>query len=649
MTSGRYENRNTMRRFLALLIVFTFSNGLCGSNVLDSLWDELKMARDDTSRILLTQQIARKTAAFDLDSAFHMAHRAKAWSERINYPRGQAEAYYQLARLNNMANQLDTAISYFNRSIPICEQRRFTHLLADNYWFLGNTISNQDDYRTSATYYQKAIVLFDSLRDENSLMSIYINYAWVTSETGKYPEASEYLYKAIRLAEKNNQEATVFNANHELAYILVSMENFSEAIKVCKANEARATALDDREKISIAAGDLANYYGHLGKIDSSLYYNLKDLSIQQQYTNSKDLALVLNNVGSDYLAMQDYHKSIEYFQASLASSGQHRNTYNQILSMTQIGEAYQGLGSFLRAASIQREALRLSRTIGNAELTEDILRNLDSLYRQTRQYELAYTALRSLNALLDSTESVEKNNQMAALQAQYESEKQAKEIAVQKSAILALEAQNDRERNRKVVAFLGLLALGILSLWIINRQRLKIRKDAEIRQQEQRALNAEKAAAALEKEQLAAELLFKQKELTSHALHLIQKNELLEELKGRLDSMKKHATSPNVKEIARMDHLIDFDRYQDEDWQNFKSYFNQVHPNFETKLKADHPDMTVNDIKLAALIRMNLTTKQIATINNVSILAVKKARYRLRKKLNISEDESLEDLLITAY
>ena len=98
-----------------------------------------------------------------------------------------------------------------------------------------------------------------------------------------------------------------------------------------------------------------------------------------------------------------------------------------------------------------------------------------------------------------------------------------------------------------------------------------------------------------------------------------------------------------------MDHLIDFDRYQDEDWQNFKSYFNQVHPNFETKLKADHPDMTVNDIKLAALIRMNLTTKQIATINNVSILAVKKARYRLRKKLNISEDESLEDLLITAY
>ena len=63
-----------MRRFLALLIVFTFSNGLCGSNVLDSLWDELKMARDDTSRILLTQQIARKTAAFDLDSAFHMAH-----------------------------------------------------------------------------------------------------------------------------------------------------------------------------------------------------------------------------------------------------------------------------------------------------------------------------------------------------------------------------------------------------------------------------------------------------------------------------------------------------------------------------------------------------------------------------------------------
>lgn len=619
---------------------------MLGSTVLDSLWRALGSAKDDTSRILLTQQIARKTAAFDLDSAFTMAHRAQSWSERIGYLRGQAEAYYQLARLYNMSNQLDTSILYFSKSIPICLSQQYTRLLANNYWFLGNTISNQDDYQTAADYYLKAIPLFDALQDENSLMSIFINYAWVRSETGKYPEASEYLYKAIRLAEQNNQERTVFNANHELAYILVCMENFPEAFKVCKANEARAIALDEQDKISIAAGDFANYYGNLGKIDSSLYYNLKDLAIQQKTENSKDLALVLNNVGSDYLAMKEYHKAIEYFQASLASSGQHRNTYNQILSMTQIGEAYQGLGSFLRAASIQREALNLAHSIGNAQLTEDILRSLDSLYRQTRQYELAYTTLRALNKLQDSTESVEKNNQMAELRAQYESEKQAKEIAVQKTEILSLEAQNDRERSRKAMAFLGLLALGILSLWIINRQRLKIRKDAEIRQQEQRAQKAEMAAASLEKEQLESELLFKQKELTSHTLHLIQKNELLEELKDRLETMKKHATSPTVKEIARMDHLIDFDRYQDEDWQNFKSYFNQVHPNFETKLKSDHPEITVNDIKLAALIRMSLTTKQIATINNVSILAVKKARYRLRKKLNISEDESLEDLLM---
>ncbi|MCB0600495.1 MAG: tetratricopeptide repeat protein [Saprospiraceae bacterium] len=635
-----------MRRCLVFITALTLSHAVLGSTVLDSLWRALGSAKDDTSRILLTQQIARKTAAFDLDSAFTMAHRAQSWSERIGYLRGQAEAYYQLARLYNMSNQLDTSILYFNKSIPICLSQQYTRLLANNYWFLGNTISNQDDYQTAADYYLKAIPLFDALQDENSLMSIFINYAWVRSETGKYPEASEYLYKAIRLAEQNNQERTVFNANHELAYILVCMENFPEAFKVCKANEARAIALDEQDKISIAAGDFANYYGNLGKIDSSLYYNLKDLAIQQKTENSKDLALVLNNVGSDYLAMKEYHKAIEYFQASLASSGQHRNTYNQILSMTQIGEAYQGLGSFLRAASIQRDALNLAHSIGNAQLTEDILRSLDSLYRQTRQYELAYTTLRALNKLQDSTESVEKNNQMAELRAQYESEKQAKEIAVQKTEILSLEAQNDRERSRKAMAFLGLLALSILSLWIINRQRLKIRKDAEIRQQEQRAQKAEMAAASLEKEQLESELLFKQKELTSHTLHLIQKNELLEELKDRLETMKKHATSPTVKEIARMDHLIDFDRYQDEDWQNFKSYFNQVHPNFETKLKSDHPEITVNDIKLAALIRMSLTTKQIATINNVSILAVKKARYRLRKKLNISEDESLEDLLM---
>ncbi|MEZ4897507.1 MAG: tetratricopeptide repeat protein [Saprospiraceae bacterium] len=635
-----------MRALLTILACLFLTNLLVGQSALDSLKAELKQARDDTTRILLSQQIARKTSAFNLDTAIAMAQHARRWSERINFVRGKAEAYYQLARLYTMQNQLDTAKVYFQRSIPICLAHGFSALLADNYWFLGNAISNQDNYPHAAEYYLKAIPLFDSLHDERSLMAIYINYAWVMSETGKYPEASQYLYRSIRLAEKNNKKQTIFDANHELAYILVCMENYPEALNVLKANEKRAIALDDRDKISIAAGDFANYYGGLGKTDSSLYYNLKDLSIQLQIENSKDLALVYNNVGSDYLAMKDYHKAIEYFQASLASSGQHRNTYNQILSLTQIGEAYQGLGEFSRAASIQRNALSLSHEIGNAQLTEDILRNLDSLYRQTRQYELAYQALQSLNELLDSTESVEKNKQMAELQARYESEKQAKEIAVQKTEILGLEAQNTKERTRKIVAFLGLLILGTLSMWIINRQRLKIRKDAEIRQQEQRALKAEKAAAELAREQLESELLFKQKELTSHTLHLIQKNELLEELKSRLASMKQSAASNTAREIAKIDHLIDFDRYQDEDWENFKSYFNQVHPEFESQLKASYRDLTANDLKLAALIRMNLSSKQIATINNVSTLAVKKARYRLRKKLNITEEESLEDLLM---
>ena len=110
--------------------------------------------------------------------------------------------------------------------------------------------------------------------------------------------------------------------------------------------------------------------------------------------------------------------------------------------------------------------------------------------------------------------------------------------------------------------------------------------------------------------------------------------------------MKQSAASNTAREIAKIDHLIDFDRYQDEDWENFKSYFNQVHPEFESQLKASYRDLTANDLKLAALIRMNLSSKQIATINNVSTLAVKKARYRLRKKLNITEEESLEDLLM---
>ena len=148
----------------------------------------------------------------------------------------------------------------------------------------------------------------------------------------------------------------------------------------------------------------------------------------------------------------------------------------------------------------------------------------------------------------------------------------------------------------------------------------------------------------LAKEKLDAELDFKKKELTSHALHLAQKNEVLEDLKQKAEILRANENEQNgYRQLIR---TINFNLQDDNNWENFKRYFEQVHKNFNSIVKSKYPEITSNELRLMALLKMNLSSKEIANILNVSNEGIKKARYRLRKKMNINSEESLEDQIL---
>jgi DNA-binding CsgD family transcriptional regulator len=115
----------------------------------------------------------------------------------------------------------------------------------------------------------------------------------------------------------------------------------------------------------------------------------------------------------------------------------------------------------------------------------------------------------------------------------------------------------------------------------------------------------------LRNEKLEADLNFKNTELASSAMHLVKKGELL-----------------------------------DEEWEYFTKHFDKVHSNFIVSLKAIHPNISNNEIKLCAYLRMNLTTKEIAQLMNISVRGVEISRYRLRKKLNLATEVNLFNYLI---
>ena len=100
-------------------------------------------------------------------------------------------------------------------------------------------------------------------------------------------------------------------------------------------------------------------------------------------------------------------------------------------------------------------------------------------------------------------------------------------------------------------------------------------------------------------------------------------------------------------EYTKMANTIKFNLQDEKSWANFSRFFDEVHQGFNEAVKKNYPDVSPNELRLMALLKMNLTSKEIASILNISHDGIKKARYRLRKKLNISSDESLSDLIIS--
>ena len=141
------------------------------------------------------------------------------------------------------------------------------------------------------------------------------------------------------------------------------------------------------------------------------------------------------------------------------------------------------------------------------------------------------------------------------------------------------------------------------------------------------------------------EIAFKQKELASQTLHLVQKNTFLQELKDNLEKLKNSPDKFKL-EFRRIVMLLKKESATDKDWEVFKSYFSEVHDNFDNKLQAINDTITEKDLRLASFIKMNLSTKEIAALLNVLPESVLTSKYRLKKKLGIDKETDVYNFLM---
>jgi DNA-binding CsgD family transcriptional regulator len=203
-----------------------------------------------------------------------------------------------------------------------------------------------------------------------------------------------------------------------------------------------------------------------------------------------------------------------------------------------------------------------------------------------------------------------------------------------------LESQKSLSRLRFYLLVAALLSIMITAGLLFNRYRVRKLRQAQLAEKEKELLSVEKLRAE-EKLKHAEELL------TAYLTTIKEKTTLIENLDEELQQLKETVThAPDLQGIAaNRQKLISPTILTEDDWQHFRNLFEQVHPGFLYRLREKFADLSPAEMRMVILTKLNLSAREMAQMLGISADAIRKSRYRLRKKLNLEEESNLEALI----
>ncbi len=199
-----------------------------------------------------------------------------------------------------------------------------------------------------------------------------------------------------------------------------------------------------------------------------------------------------------------------------------------------------------------------------------------------------------------------------------------------------------------VLIFISLVFM--IRLYISRKQWKAIGKELEEKHKaaQRDREKAEKEVIKLTNEKLQSEIEHKSAQLASNTMAMMRKNNLLASLKEELDKQKKElGVKLPSSYYSKINRLIEQGIEDEHEWEVFEQLYDQAHGDFFKRLKEKHPQLTPSDLRLCAYLRMNLSSKEIAPLLSISVRGVEERRYRLRKRLNLSTDVNLTELIMT--
>ncbi len=616
-------------QFICILfaLLFAFQNLKCQNT---SYQDSLLRALEKESGY------ERIPTLIDLYNAFKRSdlQRSEAWiKEAISLGEKHKKfdnlglSYYCMGALKKSLEQMDSSIFYLKKGIKVLKQENDTTKLAGAYTSIAGTFRLKGLYDQAITYIDSSLSISTKIKDSLSTAITLSFLSSIHRNQGRYKIAYQKELEALKLFEQmGNQEIREADSQKSIGEIEYQREHYDKAIEHYKKALSVYQRLGDDQFYGLTLNRISNSHLANKNIESAQLYLDTVMAFSQAknfhsiYSTSQVILAGIHSEAGNYnTAISILNKTLAEARASKSIN----NIYSQLL---MLGGAYTELGKYEKALNCFNEGLIISDTINAPRETQEFLEARSKLYAKTSNFKKAYYDQLRFVEISDSLSSVNSSKAIEELKTIYETEKQKQHILLQEKDIALLRQKESLAKSRSQQLLLGLIAIALISGLIIY------------------ALFNKKKRNEIEREKLESSLRYKSKQLTTHAMNLAHKNEILQQLKEELNEIKKESTQSYSYEkiISHIDRNTNNDQY----WAEFTRYFEEVHKDFNSNALATYPKLKTNDLRLIALLKMNLSSKEIAHILNISNEGVKKARYRLRKKLNLETVQSLEQVIL---
>lgn len=450
---------------------------------------------------------------------------------------------------------------------------------------ISHTVSG--DYGNGFAKILYALGLYRELNDKKFIVKSLMIIGAICVAVKNYNMAEEYYREAAELVDPSQKEYYQAYINRYRLYFFA--QRSADATDSLSGFIPQLKQYQDTGMVAVAYLNLGASYSVNGIYDTACLYYDSVRYLTDQVDNKALMCALYQNYGIYYYQMKDMEKSHSCFMHSKEIAERIKNPEQQADALNNLSYTFSALGMYDSAYHYLRKHQDLSRQLTNNSKAID-----------------AYQAY--ISVFLESSENK-----------------------------LIIAEQEIELRNRwllsTIIIAVAIVAVTVLLLIVVRQQkRMKERENEELAAR----LKQEEEILKLQKKALKSQ----EREIASSSLLLSSKNNLLHQI-----SKLAHTISSEQEELKEIKSIIKSNVSTNSDWKNFLLHFEKVHPGFFNKLKSQSDELTKNDLKMSAYMRIGMDSKQIAQILNVSHGSVRMHRYRIKKKLGLGEEDNLDDFL----